>query len=111
MKLSIIIPTYNEADRIIPTLDETLAYLGRQAYDAEIRVVSDGSRDRTGQVVRRLCGPLNVRIYFHAYHPNRGKGYAVRYGMLKEAVKVVLPSGRRERIEVLVNADMADNSY
>ncbi len=90
MKLSIIIPAYNEEDRIVRTLEETLAYLARQPYRAEIRVVSDGSRDRTGQVVRAMQTPANVRLHFHQYHPNRGKGYAVRYGMLRGEAAVVM---------------------
>ena len=90
MKLSIIIPAYNEEDRIVFTLEETLAYLSTQNYRAEIRVVSDGSHDRTGQVVHSLNRPENVDVYFHEYHPNRGKGYAVRYGMLKGKADVVM---------------------
>ncbi len=90
MKLSIIIPAYNEEDRIVLTLNETLAYLAKQTYSAEIRVVSDGSSDQTGQVVRGLRSPANVQVHFHEYHPNRGKGYAVRYGMLKGAADVVM---------------------
>ncbi len=83
MRLSIIIPAYNEEDRIVRTLDQTLAYLSRQTYQAEVLVVSDGSADATGQVVQGVMAPVNVRVIFHEYHPNRGKGYAVRYGMLK----------------------------
>ena len=90
MKLSIIIPAYNEEDRIVHTLHESLAYLDRQPYDAEIRVISDGSSDQTGRVVRDFASGANTRIYFHEYHPNRGKGYAVRYGMLKGVAEVVM---------------------
>ncbi len=90
MKLSIIVPAYNEEDRIVHTLTESLAYLARQPYEAEIRVISDGSTDRTGQVVGAFTPPANIRVYFHEYHPNRGKGYAVRYGMLKGAAQVVM---------------------
>jgi dolichyl-phosphate beta-glucosyltransferase len=90
MKLSIIIPAYNEADRIVHTLGNSLEYLARQPYDTEILVISDGSNDSTGQVVRAVSCPLNVRISFHEYHPNRGKGYAVRYGMLRGKGEVVM---------------------
>ena len=90
MKLSIIIPAFNEADRIVQTLDQSLAYLAKQSYHTEILVISDGSMDETGQVVAAVACPHNVRITFHEYHPNRGKGYAVRYGMLRGTGEVVM---------------------
>lgn len=90
MKLSIIIPSYNEEDRIVMTLEKTLAYLAGQPYDAEVLVISDGSTDGTGRVVQSLSPPVNVRMDFFEYHPNRGKGYAVRYGMLKGQGEVVM---------------------
>lgn len=90
MQLSIIIPAYNEEDRIVQTLDKTLAYLGDQPYDAEILVVSDGSSDHTGDVVKAVSPPPQVQVRFLEYHPNRGKGYAVRYGMLRGAGNVVM---------------------
>lgn len=90
MKLSIIIPAYNEADRIVGTLTHTLAYLERQAYASEILVVSDGSSDETCKVVEgfRTEGRCDVRAL--AYHPNRGKGYAVRYGMLRGSGDILM---------------------
>lgn len=90
MKLSIIIPAYNEHDRIVYTLTETLAYLARQPYTAEVLVVSDGSTDHTGEVVRGFQAPENVRVDFLEYFPNRGKGYAVRYGMLRGEGEIVM---------------------
>lgn len=84
MQLSIVIPAYNEADRIVTTLAETLSYLNRQDYRSEVIVVSDGSRDQTkGVVERRFPSSDKVRVHALEYHPNRGKGYAVRFGMLR----------------------------
>ncbi len=83
IKLSIIIPAYNEEDRIVTTLDNTLAYLSRQSYRSEIIVVSDGSLDHTGRVVNGYVADEKVGVKFMEYFPNRGKGYAVRYGMCK----------------------------
>jgi glycosyltransferase involved in cell wall biosynthesis len=90
MRLSIIIPAYNEEDRIVQTLDKSLAYLADQTYEAEILVVSDGSTDATGTVVNNVAPPVNVRVAFLEYHPNRGKGYAVKYGMLRGQGEVVM---------------------
>ncbi len=84
MKLSIIVPAYNEEDRIVPTLERAVAYLARQPYESELIVVSDGSMDQTCQVVNdTFAAREDVSVRAVEYHPNRGKGYAVKYGMLK----------------------------
>jgi dolichyl-phosphate beta-glucosyltransferase len=90
IKLSIIIPAYNEEDRIVTTLDQTRAYLSRQPYRSEILVVSDGSSDDTGRVVNGYPSDDKTVIRFLEYFPNRGKGYAVRYGMCKGAGEVIM---------------------
>ena len=78
--LSVVIPAYNEEKRLPATLRAVQLYLEKQSYAWEILVVSDGSRDRTVDIVReaRLTNP---RIELAHYPENRGKGYAVRYGM------------------------------
>ena len=84
MHLSIIIPAYNESDRILETLTETMRYLDGQDYQSEIVVVSDGSTDATKDAVEKAFQPSKkVSLKVLEYHPNRGKGYAVRYGMLR----------------------------
>lgn len=88
--LSVIIPAYNEHDRIVPTLSNTIAYLKEQAHSSEVIVVSDGSRDETARVAQRFTAPDNIRIRALEYHPNRGKGYAVRYGMLRTNGRIVM---------------------
>jgi len=91
MQLSIIIPAYNEEDRIVQTLQKTLDYLNRQDYSSEIIVVSDGSRDQTRLAVENTFAAQDrVILKMLEYHPNRGKGYAVRYGMLKSRGEHVL---------------------
>ncbi|MCJ7616366.1 MAG: glycosyltransferase [Desulfobacterales bacterium] len=83
MKLSIIIPAYNEEDRIIRTLNNTLLYLNEQNYYSGVIVVSDGSTDETKKVSERFDSGEKVSLNVLEYHPNRGKGYAVRFGMLR----------------------------
>lgn len=83
MKLSVVIPAYNEEDRIPHTLRETLGWLTRQGMEAEVLVVSDGSRDGTRSVVENFFVPEGLRLRCLEYFPNRGKGHAVRYGMLR----------------------------
>jgi dolichyl-phosphate beta-glucosyltransferase len=81
--LSVVIPAYNEEDRIITALEKTLGYLDAQDYTSEVMVVSDGSRDRTVEVARSYAGRHRSAVTVEEYFPNRGKGYAVAYGMLR----------------------------
>jgi len=90
MKLSIVIPAYNEADRIVGTLTRTLAYLERQDYPSEVIVVSDGSSDETCRVAGRFQPGENIVLKTLEYHPNRGKGHAVRYGMLRGGGDIIM---------------------
>lgn len=79
--LSVIIPAFNEEQRISKTLDRIHDYLLQQDYQWEILVVLDGCRDRTLQRVQQFSvGKKGVRCIAHT--PNRGKGYSVRQGML-----------------------------
>ena len=89
-RLSIVIPAYNEQDRIVTTLGETIAYLDRQHYASELLVISDGSSDQTAQVARNFRTPEHVVLHVVEYHPNRGKGYAVKTGMLKAMGKIAM---------------------
>jgi dolichyl-phosphate beta-glucosyltransferase len=78
--LSIVIPAYNEAERLPTTLSRLGSFLAGEEYSAEIVVVDDGSRDRTAAVVREAAaGDPAVRLLAA---PHRGKGAAVRRGML-----------------------------
>jgi dolichyl-phosphate beta-glucosyltransferase len=90
VKLSIIIPAYNEEDRIIHTLDASLAFLNQQHFHSEIIVVSDGSTDNTRSVVESFDAGDRVDLRVIEYHPNRGKGYAVRTGMLAGNGEMIL---------------------
>ncbi|MCS6777663.1 MAG: glycosyltransferase family 2 protein [Chloroherpetonaceae bacterium] len=79
--LSVVVPAYNEEARIGPTLKRMLAYFDTQPYRVEILVVNDGSTDRTAQVVEAVAA-CRREVRLLSYAPNRGKGYAVRYGIL-----------------------------
>jgi len=82
MKLSVIIPCYNEEGRIVKTLREINKYLSLQSYDSEIIVVSDGSKDRTAEVVRGMMSEIkNLRLIDNK--ENHGKGYVVRQAILE----------------------------
>lgn len=76
-----VVPAYNEEERLPDTLIKLCAYYDAQAYDYDVLIVSDGSNDETGLIVREFS-ELNPNFQLLEYHPNRGKGYAVRAGML-----------------------------
>lgn len=77
--LSVVIPAYNEAKRLGPSLDKALAYLERRGEPFEIVVADDGSRDATPEVAR---GRGDARIRVVGLERNRGKGAAVKAGVL-----------------------------
>jgi dolichyl-phosphate beta-glucosyltransferase len=81
--LSIVIPAYNEENRLPQTLRQVLDWLARGGFSFyEVIVVDDGSRDGTAEVVEQFAkAPAAVRLLRNP--GNRGKGYAVRHGMLE----------------------------
>src|SRR3989344_7654898 len=87
--LSVVVPAYNEADRIEKTLRRFNEYLSVQPYNYEIVVVSDGSRDATANVVARLVAEIK-NLRFIDRKENKGKGYTVREGMLATRGKIRL---------------------
>jgi len=80
--LSIVIPAYNEESRLPKTFDRILAWLEEQRLKfREIIVVDDGSRDATAGVVEEYSKPPSpIRLLRNP--GNKGKGYAVRHGVL-----------------------------
>jgi dolichyl-phosphate beta-glucosyltransferase len=89
--LSVVVPAYNEASRIGPTLVRIAEHLGSTFGAYEIIVVDDGSTDDTPAVVRQLgCELAGVRLI--RYGKNRGKGYAVRTGCLSSKGNLLLIS-------------------
>jgi glycosyltransferase involved in cell wall biosynthesis len=89
MTYSIVIPAYNESQRLGSTLAKVLAYVREQAWEAEVIVVNDGSQDGTAGIVRELAAkdPM-VRLLENP--GNRGKGYSVRNGILNSRGDVVV---------------------
>jgi dolichyl-phosphate beta-glucosyltransferase len=77
-QLSVVIPAFNEAQRLPATLAQVHSYLATRGVRHELLVVDDGSTDGTSEVARAATGPVAVL----RHTPNRGKGHAVRAGML-----------------------------
>ncbi|MDE2126887.1 MAG: glycosyltransferase family 2 protein [Armatimonadetes bacterium] len=87
--LSVVIPAYNEADRILATLQRVDQYLNARGVAFEVLVVDDGSSDSTAEVTRQF-GAAHPAFHLLSYHANRGKGFAVRYGVLRAVGDLVL---------------------
>jgi dolichyl-phosphate beta-glucosyltransferase len=84
IRLSVIIPAYNEESRLPHTLRQSIEYLKAQSYDSEIIVVNDGSTDGTERVVReRSSSSVSVKLLAHPDGANHGKGASVKRGMLE----------------------------
>ena len=89
--LSVIVPAYNEEQRIGKTLMSIAEYLKKQNFTSEVIVVSGGSTDRTVEVAREKGGEiLNFSVVAQTKEENRGKGAAVRAGMQKASGEVRL---------------------
>lgn len=87
--LSVIVPAYNEADRLPKTLRRFNEYLSKQAYNYEIVVVNDGSKDGTADAVGSMVNEIkNLRLMDRK--KNMGKGYSVREGMMAAKGKIRL---------------------
>ncbi|MBD3300174.1 MAG: glycosyltransferase [Candidatus Moranbacteria bacterium] len=82
IKLSVIIPAYNEEKRIGPTIVDIDRYLTKQKYNYQIIVVIDGAKDKTFQVVKKY-EPIVNNLEIINNHENHGKGYVVRQGLLE----------------------------
>lgn len=95
-RLSLVFPAYNESARIGSALREALAYLDSRGIEGEVVVVNDGSRDDTLEKAQAVAdADPRVRVLTHS--PNRGKGYAVREGML----------GARGEFRIFLDVDLA----
>jgi glycosyltransferase involved in cell wall biosynthesis len=77
--ISIIIPAYNEEERLPQTLEQVAAFLQSQTYSYEVIVVENGSTDRTFGVAEEFAAQYD---FIHVIQSRKGKGEAVRKGML-----------------------------
>jgi dolichyl-phosphate beta-glucosyltransferase len=79
--LSIILPVHNEENRLPKTLEQVHRFISSQPYQSEVLIVENGSSDRSMEIAVDFCASHPA---FFAYHEEaRGKGLAVRSGMLK----------------------------
>jgi len=95
VKLSVVIPAFDEEDAIGPTVHGLVSALAAEGIDYEVIVVDDASTDRTAEVVQGLA-TANERVRYHRSHYPRGFGFAVRSGLDEftgDAVAIVMADG------------------
>jgi len=80
MKLSLVIPAYNESATIAETLYAFYNELVAEGIDHEIVVTNDNSKDNTAEVLSELQKDIHTLVFYTNHGPN-GFGYAVRYGL------------------------------
>ena len=100
MKLSIVIPAYNEEESITETIDQIEEAFSQVAIDHEILVVNDNSKDNTAQVLEELSIKYPAVKHVTNLGPN-GFGYAVRYGLERYSGDCV----------AVMMADLSDSPY
>lgn len=90
--VSIIVPAYNEAKRLSGSLEAIVKHLEAQDFESELIVVDDGSSDDTAEIARQSFDSLrsNISTRVIRYEANRGKGFAVRTGLLAAGGDIAL---------------------
>ncbi|HSH01515.1 MAG TPA: dolichyl-phosphate beta-glucosyltransferase [Anaerolineae bacterium] len=78
--LSLIIPAYNEEQRLPRTLPQVVRFVAAQSYKSEVLIINNNSTDTTGQVAREFAEEFSFIQVID--EPRQGKGAAVRTGML-----------------------------
>jgi dolichyl-phosphate beta-glucosyltransferase len=91
-RLSVVIPAFNEAERLPPTLVTIFDYLSENArwLPSEVVVVDDGSTDPTVSVARDMKPADGIRFEMVSHPRNRGKGAAVRTGFARASGEELL---------------------
>lgn len=90
MDLSIVIPAYRENHKIAADVRVAAEFMVREGLQGEILVVDDGSPDKTAKIAEAVEVPGSVERKVIRYAQNRGKGYAVRTGMLRSRGQYVM---------------------
>ncbi len=89
--VSIVIPAFEEQDRLVTSLEKIAAYLRSSSSRAEIIVVDDGSKDETAASAEAFFASVkDIESKVMRYEPNRGKGFAVKTGLLAASADIAL---------------------
>ena len=88
-RITVIIPAYNEAHRILPTLSSVTDFLDARFTSWNVLIVDDGSTDKTAEVVSTFAR-VHPRVMLYRLAKNTGKGAAVRLGVSRAAGRLIL---------------------
>lgn len=89
--ISIIIPAYNESERLGNPLRQIFNYVQKENLNAEIIVVDDGSSDDTSEIAKKVFAEFPyAKTNLIRYEENRGKGFAVRKGLSESNGEIAL---------------------
>lgn len=90
-EVSIVIPAYNENERLAEPLQKILTYVSETSLNAELIVVDDGSTDDTAKMAEEVfASKPDILTKAIRYEKNRGKGFAVKTGLQAAAADVAL---------------------
>ena len=89
--ISIVIPAFEEEERLREPLRKIFAFVGSENLAAEIIIVDDGSKDKTAAAAEQVCAEFpEISSKVIRYETNRGKGYAVKTGLLASSADIAL---------------------
>lgn len=90
-EISIIIPAFEEQDRLGESVREILRYIETEKLSAELIIVDDGSGDKTAEIGEKTCAEFpEIASKVIRYEKNRGKGFAVKTGLLAANADIAL---------------------
>jgi len=89
--VSIVVPAFDEQDRLGDSIKKILTYIREKGISAELVVVDDGSADTTSDVARSAAAEFpEISTAIIRYEQNRGKGYAVKMGLLAAKAEIAV---------------------
>lgn len=89
--ISIVIPAFEEEDRLGETLQQIFAFVEAEKLSAELIIVDDGSGDKTAEIGEKVCAKFpEIQSKVIRYEENRGKGFAVKTGLLATQADIAI---------------------
>ncbi len=90
-EISIVVPAFEEEERLGTSIGLILSHIQKNGINAELIIVDDGSADRTRDVAREASAAYpDISSQVIRYEPNRGKGFAVKTGLLAARADIAL---------------------